>query len=363
MIIIKELYIETEMPYRVYIDNNMDKFPISLLQNKIKQSDKIFIITDDKVFSIYQEKLKSFTSKYNCKIYSFPNGESNKNYKTVEGIYEFLLKNNADRESILVAFGGGVVGDITGFVAATFMRGISYINIPTTLISQVDSCIGGKTGYDFLNVKNSIGCFYNPMYVFISTSFLKTLSKEQFFDGFGEIIKYGLINNRNILDFINKNYKQINVFEGDKLSFIVKECLKTKEKFVEQDLRDTGMRNILNFGHTIGHGIEVSSNYEVTHGRAVALGMLVELKLSEHKFGLSNDIYKSIEELYSKYNLPTKYKVDNYSMFLYAIRHDKKNDSDIRFVLLEEVEKCKIKVCITEKEIITAVKASIENKS
>lgn len=358
----KELYIEADIPYRVYIDSSMDKFLISLSQNKIKQTDKIFVITDDKVFSIYQEKLKKFTAKCNCKIYKFHNGEANKNYKTVEEIYQFLLKNDADRDSILVAFGGGVVGDITGFVAATFMRGIRYINIPTTVVSQVDSCIGGKVGYNFFDVKNAIGAFYNPMFIFISTGFLKTLNNDQFLDGFGEVIKYGLIGNKAILEFLSKNYKQINELEGDKLLFIVKECLKAKAEVIKLDLRDIGIRNVLNFGHTVGHGIEVSSNYQITHGKAVALGMLAALKLSEHKLGLSVEIYKEVELLYSRFKLPTKYKVDNYSMFLYAIKHDKKNDSEIRFVLLQDVGKCKIKVSITEKEIVAALKQSIENK-
>ncbi|OFI07561.1 3-dehydroquinate synthase [Clostridium acetireducens DSM 10703] len=345
--------------YRVYIDRNMFKLKKSLEEHKVKKGNRIFLITDDNVYNIHKNLIEKFQNNYNCNIISFKPGENSKNYSTIQNIYSFLLKNNADRNSILIAFGGGIVGDITGFVASTFMRGIKYINIPTTFLSQVDSCIGGKTAYNYNEVKNAIGSFYNPLFVYVSTEFLKTLNEEEFINGIGEVIKYGVIKNNKLLNFLDVNYKQILEKQDDELLYIIKESLYIKSNVIYKDFHDKGIRNILNFGHTVAHGIEVSSNYSISHGKAVALGMLVAIKISEKKANLPQEVYKKIEQLYKKFSLPYKYKVDNYSSFLYAIKHDKKNTNGITFTLLEDIESCKIKVNIGEKDLTAALKESI----
>lgn len=345
--------------YRVYIDSTTDKLSQVLVEHKVRHTDSIFLITDDKVYSLYKNGIEKLKESFNIKVYYFKNGESNKNINTVQGIYTFLIENNANRDSIIIALGGGVVGDLVGFVASTYMRGIKYVNIPTTLLSQVDSCIGGKVGYNNNGIKNIIGSFYNPYFVYISTNFIKSLDEKYFIDGLGEIVKYALIKDKALFSYLNENYKGILERENDKILHIVRTCLKIKKDIVEEDYEDTGIRNLLNFGHTIGHGIEMNSGGRLTHGESVALGILVSLKLSESILKLDEHVYEETIELYKKLGLPIKYKVDNYNLFMYAINHDKKNNDKIRFVLLQNIGEGKIKVEVDKEQIFEAIKQSI----
>lgn len=348
--------------YKVYIENDITSIDYAFKENNIKENDKIFIITDSKVYNLHADVIDYISSKYCCNVYFFHEGEENKNFKTVEGIYDFLIENQANRDSILFALGGGVVGDITGYVAATFMRGMRFINIPTTLISQVDSCIGGKVGYNYKELKNIVGSFYNPIFVYVNIQFLQTLEDEDYVSGLGEVIKYGLIKENSLLGFLEENYDDILKKDYSKLLYIIHQCLHSKAEVISEDFKDLGTRNILNFGHTIGHGLEISSKYKLPHGIAVALGMLVAIKISETKMNLNEEIYMYIERIYENLGLITKYKIDNYDIFLYAINRDKKNDNRIRFVLIEALGKCKIKVSVTDEEIISAIKNSISRE-
>ena len=344
--------------YNIYLSNNFIEFN-NIMADYTKAQDKIFVVTDDKVAAIYSTLLKELRDKYNLKVFIIKNGEENKNYNAISDIYKFLIENNADRESFLIALGGGVIGDLAGFAAATFMRGIKYINIPTTLISQVDSSVGGKVGYNFLNLKNSIGCFYNPIFVYIASDFLSTLSKEEILNGMGEVIKYGLINDGDLFKFIENNTELILNLEKDTMIHIIYTCLHIKTKVVKSDFEDKNIRNILNFGHTVGHGLEITSQYEVNHGTAVALGMLTAIKLSEKILGLSDTVYLRLINLYRKIGIKDKHKVDNYNSFLYAIKHDKKNSNNLNFVLLRDIGECKVKINVTEEELKWALKNSI----
>ncbi|MBC2396611.1 3-dehydroquinate synthase [Clostridium tetanomorphum] len=345
--------------YTIYIDNNIDKLHQALVEHKIKTNSNIFLITDDKVYSLYRNYIEKIKEKYTIKVYYVNNGERSKNINTIQGIYSFLIENNANRDSVLIALGGGVVSDIVGFVASTYMRGIRYINVPTTLLSQVDSCMGGKVGFNFNGLKNVIGNFYNPYFVYISTNFLKSLDQRHFTDGLGEIVKYALIKDNSLFNYLNENYKGILEKENDKMAYIVRNCLKLKKAIVEQDFKDRGIRQFLNFGHTVGHGIEMTSGGKLTHGECVALGILVSLKLSEKIFGLKKEVYIKTIELYKKIGLPIKYKVDNYNLFMYAINHDKKNNDKIRFILLQNVEKGVIKVEVNKEQLLQGIEESI----
>ncbi|WP_027624710.1 3-dehydroquinate synthase [Clostridium lundense] len=355
----KELEVGGVNGYRVYIDSTTDRLYQALSENKVKHTDNIFLVTDDKVYSLYKNGIKKFKEDFNMKVCYFKNGESNKNINTVQEIYTFLIENNANRDSIIIALGGGVVGDIAGFAAATYMRGIKYINIPTTLLSQVDSSIGGKVGYNENSIKNIIGSFYNPYFVYVSTNFIKTLDEKYFVDGLGEIVKYALIKDKALFNYLSENYKGILERENDKILHIARNCLKIKKDIVEQDFEDTGLRNLLNFGHTVGHGIEMISGKELTHGQCVALGILVSLKLSESILNLDKQVYEKTIELYKKLGLPVKYKVDNYNLFMYAINHDKKNNDKIRFVLLQDIGEGKIKIEVSKEQIFEAIRQSI----
>lgn len=355
----KELEVSGVKGYRVYIDNTIDKLFQMLLQHKIKHNDNIFLVTDDRVFSLYKNGIEKLKESFNIKLYYFKNGEENKNINTVQGIYSFLIDNDANRDSVIIALGGGVVGDIVGFVSSTYMRGIRYINIPTTLLSQVDSCIGGKVGYNYNGIKNVVGNFYNPYFVYVSTNFLKSLDEKYFIDGLGEIVKYALIKDGALFNYLSENYKGILERENDKMIHIIRTCLKLKKDIVEEDFRDNGIRNLLNFGHTVGHGIEMTSGGKLTHGESVALGILVSLKLSESMLNLNEEVFKETIELYKKLGLPVKYKVDNYNLFMYAINHDKKNNNKIRFVLLQDIGNGKIKIEVNKEQILEAIKQSI----
>jgi len=359
----KHIKVESvDSKYIVYIDEDISGIEYAFKENNIKASDKLFIITDNKVYNLYRNVIDYISNKYCCMVYCFNDGEENKNLRTVEGIYDFLIENHANRDSVLIAFGGGVVGDIVGYAAATFMRGMRFINIPTTLISQVDSCIGGKVGFNYKELKNIIGSFYNPIFVYINIQILKTLDDKDFVSGLGEVVKYGLIKENNLLELCERNYNDIWNKDYCMILDIISQCLKCKSEVIAEDFKDIGTRNILNFGHTIGHGLEVSSSYKLPHGTAVALGMLTAIKISEVKFNLPEEIYKRIANIYDKLGLISKYKIDNLDIFLYAINRDKKNDNEIRFVLLESLGKCKIKIAVTDKEIINAIKNSISRE-
>lgn len=360
---VKELIVNNEIrPYRVYIDINNDKFIATLNENKIKKNEKLFVITDQNVYNLYTKHIENLKEYFKICVYILKPGEDSKNFNFVIEIYNFLSKNNCERNNVIIAFGGGVVGDIAGFAASTYMRGIRFINVPTTLLSQVDSCIGGKTGFNFIEVKNLIGSYYDPYFVFISTGFLKTLSCESFSDGLGEVIKYGVIKDVTLLSFLSENSIPILEMENDKILHIIRESLKFKAEIIENDYKDNGMRNILNFGHTTGHAIEICSEHAVSHGNAVALGMLVAIKLSEQVFNISPQIYLKIEKLITKLGLLVRYKVDNYSAFLYAINRDKKRINEKNFVLIEDLNQCKIKIPINEAQIISAIKNSISRE-
>jgi 3-dehydroquinate synthase len=348
--------------YKVYIDKNLDMLYKTIYESGVNPGDKLFLITDSKVYSLYNNVIKQIEKKHNCRVYSFTEGEESKNKDTIDGIYTFLIQNNANRKSILIAFGGGVVGDIVGFVAATFMRGIKFINIPTTLISQVDSCIGGKVAYNYNEIKNIIGTFYNPIFVFINVGFIRTLDELQFRSGLGEVLKYGISLDYNLFKFLEDNYFEILQRNEELLKFLVQGCLHIKKEIVEKDFQDNNIRNVLNFGHTVGHALETLSEYKIPHGIAVALGIEVAIKLSEKILGLEKGVYERVESIYMKLGIPVAYKVDNYSLFLYAINRDKKKDEAIRFALLEALGITKVKIEIEEMDIFKAIEESINEE-
>ncbi|MGB4590145.1 MAG: 3-dehydroquinate synthase family protein [Clostridiaceae bacterium] len=271
--------------------------------------------------------------------------ELTKNLDTVRLIYEFLFDHDAAE---LVAIGGGIIGDMAGFAAATFKRGIPLTLVPTTLLSMCDSSIGGKTGVNYKGVKNYIGSFKKPAKIVIAKDFLLTLPDKEIKSGLGEIIKCGLIDDRSILDTLKRD--EFSLHQLPYLELITK-SLKVKHKIIKEDFLDQGKRNILNFGHNIAHGLEGYFEGTLTHGEAVALGILVELKISEEKLSLDKEVFYLIEDIMKKYEMDTKLQIVDPEEVLYFIRKDKKNDSHLRFTLLKEVGSAVIKEAITEDEI------------
>ncbi len=254
------------------------------LLNDYEISKKVAVISNPTVWKFYgKQVIKSLKDAgFSPVKIIIPDGERYKNLKTVEKIYTGMLKAGIDRKGCVIALGGGVVGDIAGFVSATYMRGVKYVQIPTTLLAQVDASIVGKTGGDHKLGKNLIGAFYQPLFVLSDISTLKTLPEREFRAGLAEIIKYGIIRDAELFDFLEKNASRILIRDREALEFIIRRSCEIKARIVEQDEREeTGLRSILNFGHTIGHAIEAATKYrKYLHGEAVAMGMVAEAELS-----------------------------------------------------------------------------------
>lgn len=329
---------------------------ISKLIGKEKRN---VLIVDRNVYDIYSEFIHVFVEESRCEILVIDIKEENKNYETITLIYDFLIEKNIHRDSTLVAMGGGVLGDIVGFAASTYMRGVKYINVPTTLISQTDSSVGGKVGYNYGKIKNILGSFYNPTAVFIPLETLNSLDNRNYINGICEVIKYSLIYSKDFFAFLEKNIQSIINRDKETLLYIIQKCLEIKIHIVNEDFKDENKRNVLNFGHTAGHALEIISNFNIMHGEAVALGMLIAVKLSEYKLSLSKDIYNRLLKMYFTLGIDYNYNINNIEEFISIMKRDKKNDEEIRFVLLEDFGKCKIKTKVTEVDLLKAINEGI----
>ena len=254
-------------PYDVFIGKGILEKAGEIISS-VSKSNKIVIITDDNVDKLYSEKVINIleNSGFQTFKFVFPHGEKNKTLNTISEILEFMAENNITRSDSVVALGGGITGDISGFAAASFLRGISYFQIPTTFLAAIDSSVGGKTGVNLKAGKNLAGAFYQPKAVICDTDTFKTLPDENFKEGVAEAIKYGVICDRELFDILSEN-SDWNTEE------VIKRCVSIKAKLVSEDEFDTGHRQLLNLGHTIGHAIEKCSDYNISHGVAVGIGM------------------------------------------------------------------------------------------
>ena len=299
------------------------------------------IITDSNVSAIYGESLLERLKGMGMKadMIEFPAGENSKNVSTVVAVVERLLKVGADRKSALLALGGGVVGDMTGFIASTYMRSLPYIQIPTTLMAQVDSSIGGKTAIDLPEGKNLLGTFYQPKGVFIEVKFLDTLPEKEFNNGLAEVIKCGIIDDAKFFHFLEENAEAIKQRDCGILQKVIEDSCRIKKGIVEIDEREQGLRRVLNFGHTIGHAIEAESHYAIAHGSAVSLGMVAAVRISEILYDLPGEDRKKIEHLIEILGLPRHIpQTIATDRILSRLRTDKKKEGDtIHFVLLKKI--------------------------
>ncbi|MGR3317513.1 MAG: 3-dehydroquinate synthase [Candidatus Anammoxibacter sp.] len=276
--------------YNIKIGQSIIKQIDALLPDNIK-SKKAVIITDENVAKLYLDILANRLIKcgFSVKQVSIVPGEDQKNSSTIEKLYEAFFDHRMDRKSFVIALGGGVVGDLSGFAASTFMRGIPYIQIPTTLLAQVDSSVGGKTGINHPRGKNMIGCFYQPKGVFIDTDTLTTLPKEELIAGLVEVVKYGMIKSKPLFEYLENSLSNILQLREDALEYIVFNSCRIKAEVVEEDEKENGIRAILNYGHTIGHAIESLTGYrQYRHGEAVGIGMVCAGKIAK-EMGLVDD--------------------------------------------------------------------------
>ena len=325
-----------ETKYNIHISGN--NFPKTILNKHLKNKNKILIITDDGIPKNHIKKLKNTINNKNVYIFSLKSGEKSKSFSSYQKILNKLFELKFDRSDIVIAFGGGVVGDITGFSAATYMRGIKYIQIPTTLLAQVDSSVGGKTAINVAQGKNLVGAFYNPSLVIVSTYFLNTLSDEEFKSGLGEVVKYALIGNKKLRSIIERNSQQIISREESVLKSIIEESIKTKSKIVTKDEKENGIRAILNFGHTFGHAIEAYKNYKgITHGAAITLGMVIASRISFFEGYIKNYQLDNVVNLISSIGLRTDYSKYNYIQLKKYIKSDKKiKNGKLNLVLIDK---------------------------
>lgn len=300
---------------------------------------KVAIITDDNLNDIYGDSIKKNIENkgFEVEVISVKPGEKSKSFDTLPGIYDKLLDFQLTRSDLIIALGGGVVGDLAGFVASTFLRGVSFIQIPTSLLAQVDSSVGGKVAVDLERGKNLVGSFYHPKLVLIDPNMLGTLPEKFFNDGLGEVIKYGCIKSENLFkkleNFKNKEDLKENI--GD----IIYECCNIKREVVENDEKDLGERMVLNFGHTLGHAIEQIYNYETySHGEAVAIGMNMISKIAEEKNLTQKGTAKRIEHLLKKYGLSINVNIEDNNLAKEAIKLDKKNlNGSLNLILLKDI--------------------------
>lgn len=330
---------ESHRQYPVFLDPNLLERD-DWLQEVQFPSSRGVIITNSQVGPLYGEEVSSFFSRhgFNIQVVTIPDGEEYKNLSLVEFIYDQLLSLDLDRKSFLLALGGGVITDITGFVASTFLRGIVYFSIPTTLLAQVDSSIGGKTGVNLPQGKNLVGTFYPPWGVFIDLSFLHTLPPREYEEGLAEVAKTFFLAGGEILSLLEEKEKIISR-EEKILEEIVFQSLSFKKKVVEKDEREKGLRSILNYGHTIGHALERVEGYgKLRHGEAVALGMMGEAILGENLGITSSKVVEKQREVLANFHLPTQLQFQiNREEFFSALHQDKKKEKGrIKLVFLRD---------------------------
>ncbi len=329
-----------------------------------KHYSKIFIITDTNVAKLYLDDLKQKLSTFAVKSIIIANGENSKNFANLENICEEILKNNIDRKSLLIALGGGVVGDLTGFVASILLRGIDFIQIPTTLLACVDSSVGGKTAINSKSGKNLIGSFYQPKLVICDLDFLTTLPLRELRAGYAEVLKYGLIEDRNFFDYLNKNIDKILAKDTKSLHYIIKKSCEIKAKIVALDEKESNIRALLNFGHTFGHVFEIETNYsdKLLHGEAVAIGMLMAARMSQNLALLNDNDYQLIASHINKsglnINLSQILSDIDINKFVQHLYKDKKTENGLlTFILLTKIGAATIKKGISEEEFTTTVKS------
>lgn len=321
--------------YPIFIDNNdLETLKTDIL-NFIQNKNYIVVISK-KVSQIYS-KILNFPKD---KTLILNDGEKEKSFKNYTKILDFALSKKLTREDSIIAVGGGVIGDLAGFTASTYMRGINYIQVPTTLLACTDSSVGGKTAINSNYGKNLIGSFYQPKAVFINTNFLKTLDMRQFYSGLGEIIKYGLIENScptsekvNIINFLIEHYEKILDKDILTLMELIKHCIQLKISVVRQDEKESGLRRILNLGHTYGHAIEKISNYKYTHGECVVKGITIALNIASKKNLIDKEYKFLCDDLIQKFNF---IPIPNFNKhkIIAMIKTDKKaNDKGIKFIL------------------------------
>ncbi len=321
----------------------------------LKSSRRALVVTNPVINKLYGKVLSEGLNSAGLAIecVEIPEGEAHKTLQDAQTIYNHLIENQYDRNTLLVALGGGVIGDLTGFVAATFLRGVPCIQVPTTLLSQVDSSVGGKTAVNHPQGKNLIGAFYQPRLVAIDLDTLRSLPPDEFRAGMAEVIKYGVIEDPKLFAFLEQNSKKILDQDTECLQYIIETSCAIKSKVVEHDERESNYRMVLNFGHTIGHAIEALTAYsQFKHGEALAIGMVHAAKLSCQLGKCSKEVVQKIEALVNMFGLPSNLPKFSAAEYIETLYRDKKaHDKNIRFILVKNIGTVEIVDRVAESDI------------
>ncbi|MGL4363259.1 MAG: 3-dehydroquinate synthase [Cellulosilyticaceae bacterium] len=341
--------------YPIIIDTSYDNLMESF--KKIIKPNKICIISDANVAPLYidmvKKQLQGLASINQIIVEA---GECTKQLESVQKIYNHLIDCNMDRSDLIVALGGGVVGDLAGFAASTYMRGIPFIQLPTTILAQNDSSVGGKVGVDYQTHKNMIGSFYNPILIYTNINVLKTLPDREFMSGMSEVIKHAFIKDIELYDYLLAKKVKILLRDEVTLAQMTKQSVHVKCSVVEDDLKEQGGRRILNFGHTIGHAIETLSNFKLTHGECVAYGMVMATFISYKRGYIDKEILRKIETMCASYHLLDKFPVFNLEDVMSQMMYDKKKThGKLAFVLLTGMAKTCIVTDVEPKEVEKAL--------
>jgi 3-dehydroquinate synthase len=344
-----------ERSYNILIDSNILGGLGEVLE-RFAFGRRIAIVSNPTVFGLYGSVVSASLRAAGFEPFEIivPDGEEYKNMESVGKIYEALLRARLDRKSALIALGGGVVGDIAGFAASTYMRGIDFVQVPTTLLAQVDSSVGGKTGVNHALGKNMIGTFWQPRLVWVDTGTLATLPRREFLAGLAEVIKYGVIWDADLFDFLATNREKILGLDGPSLSHIIGRSCRIKSEVVARDERESGLRAVLNYGHTIGHAVETVTGYKsFLHGEAVAIGMYLEARLSAMLGIIGDKEVEKIRNLAEAYGLPCSLPAGtDVNLLFSAMLLDKKTVSgEMKFILPERIGSVTIRTGVSSGEI------------
>ena len=328
----QEIPVHTGRPYRVVVGQNLLSSCGERVRN-VSGADVAAIVSDDNVAPLYLKTVEDSLRAAGFAVFAFviPHGEQSKCLQSLGALYSFFARSGLTRTDVVIALGGGVVGDLAGFAAATYLRGVHYVQIPTTLLAQVDSSVGGKTAVDIPEGKNLAGAFWQPSLVLCDVSTLKTLSPETFADGAAEVIKYGAIRDEALF------LRLCNGALYTDTAQIIARCIDIKRELVEQDEFDNGARALLNFGHTLGHAIERESNFEITHGNAVAMGMVLLTRAAEQGGLTQQGCAERIADCLARYSLPSDcdYRMD--TLFPHCLSDKKRSGSAITLVLIKNI--------------------------
>jgi len=350
--------------YNIHIENGLLNKTGDLIST-LPVRKNIAIITNTTIAQLYLDIVKTKLKKTGFNVHEIilPDGEDHKNLNTISNIYNELIMMDFDRNSSIIALGGGVVGDMAGFAAATFFRGIPYIQIPTTLLSQVDSSVGGKTGVNLPGGKNLVGAFYQPKLVIIDPEVLKTLKITELRAGIAEVIKYGVILDNEFFKYLELNIDKALKLDDETIAYIIKTCCSIKADITAQDEKEKGIRSFLNYGHTIGHAVETLTNYnKFIHGEAVAIGMAAISKIS--KFWKFTDIENSnrLIALLQKSGLPTELPAFSLNDYIDTMMKDKKRaEAGINMVLMKQIGEVFLKLK-TADELSLAMQTALNLK-